>query len=177
MTPTNPIELFTPFLPTTYDFPKEESEHDRFILEHFTQIADVTNDKKIGSYVYAAENFNGNKFQYKTVLRKSTKHVRNGYQAITYFPSLVSGTYTALTTPQYPLVNVNNQLVITMLYGTASRPPTAVGANDGDYFSYFSQSDPRITFTFSDTTIVITTTTDLSMYSGFIVCEFLRDGT
>jgi hypothetical protein len=65
-------------------------------------------------------------------------------------------------------------MVITKLFGTASKPPTTPGS--GDYFQYNNEGDARISFTFSDTQVVITTTTDLSAYSGFIVVEYLRAG-
>lgn len=177
MTPTIPQNDFTPFLPTTYDFPKEEGLTAEFVCENFARFADVVNDKVIGNYVYATENFNGNKFSYKTVLHPKTSHVRNGFQSITYFPSLVSGVYTRSTDPQYPLTNVNDQLVITALYGAASKPPSALNAGDADYFQFNNRGDPRVIFDFSDTTITITTLVDLSAYSCLIICAYLRDGT
>jgi hypothetical protein len=177
MIPINPQEPFTPFLPTTYNIPEEDDRLHAFLVDQFCDFADVINDKVIGNFVYASENFNGDKFSYKTTLHPQTSHVRNGFQSITYFPSLVSGVFTRSTTPQYPLTNVNDQLVITQLYGTASKPPSALSAGDGDYFQYNNRGDPRITFDMSDTTITITTTTDLSAYSGFIIVKYLKDGT
>jgi hypothetical protein len=167
-TPTNPIEPFTPFIPSTYNVPEEEDRLKPWLGEKLSQFSDVINDKKIGAYTSNVSSQNGEKWGYS-----STKIVRDGYQAIAYISSLpASG---VLTIPS-PVNDVNSQFVITKLFGTASKPCSSVGAGNGNYFQYNCQGDSRITFTFSDTTIVITTTTDLSTYSGFIVCEFLRNG-
>lgn len=172
--PGNPSELFTPFLPTTFNVPEEEDRLKVFLVDRFANYADVINDKKIGIYSQASENFNGNKFFYKT-----TKVTRNGYQAIAFIPSLPNATTLTLTlssTPTYPVPNINNEFVITNLWGTASLPPTSTGAGDGDFFKYNNQGDSRISFTMSDIVIVITSTINLSAYSGFIVVEYLRNG-
>lgn len=172
--PTNPSELFSPFLPTTYNIPEEEDRLNTFLVDRFSGFADVINDKKIGLYVQNAENFNGEKWFYKT-----TQITRNGYQTIAYIPSLPNNTTLTLTTssnPAFPLLNVNPQFVVTNVFGSASKPCSATGAGDGNYFSFMSQGDGRITFTMSDTQIVIVTTTDLSGYIGFIVIEYLRNG-
>jgi hypothetical protein len=173
-TPTNPIEPFSPFLPSTYNIPEEEDRRRTFLVDKFSNFADVINDKKIGIYLQAAETLNGNKWFYLT-----TDRTRNGYQALAYIPSLPNNTtltLTIFTNPQYPIMDVNPQFVVSHVWGSASKPCSAVGAGDGDYFSYMAQGDSRISFTMSDTTIIITTTTDLSGYSGFIVIEYIRDG-
>lgn len=173
-TPINPQEPFTPFLPTTYNIPEEEDRGKAFLQDQFAQFADVVNDKKIGVYLQAAETLNGEKWFYNT-----TRITRNGYQAIAYissFPNAGTLTLTLTTIPQYPIENINDQFVVTHVWGSASLPCSAVGAGDGDYFSFMSQGDSRVTFTMSDTQIVITTTVDLRAYSGFIVIEFLRNG-
>ncbi len=170
--PPNPQELFSPFLPTTVNFPEEEDRQRTFFVDKFANYADVINDKKIGVYLQAAETFNGNKFFYKI-----TSRTRNGYQAIAYipsFPNIGTLTLTRETTPQYPIENINSQFVVTEVWGSASKPPTIPGS--GDYFSFFSEGNSKITFTMSDTTIVITTTANMTAYSGFIIVEYLRDG-
>ncbi len=165
MTPTNPQFDFTPFLPTSYDFPKDEDLVAEFICENFANFADVVNDKVIGAFTESAENINGTKWAYDT-----TKKIRNGYQAIARVASWIPQTI------PMPIGNINPQFIISLAYGSASLPCTAVGANDGDYFSFFSQGDVRIQFTMSDTEIVITTNGTTAGYSGFIVIEYIRDG-
>ena len=164
-TPTNPSELFTPFLPSTYNIPEEEDRLKIFLVDNFSDFADVINDKKIGTYVQDAESFNGDKFFYDT-----TKKLRNGYQAIARFKSFVSGSF------PMPIQDINPQWVISQVWGSASKPCTAVGAGNGDYFSFYGEGNSKIQFTVSDTTIVITTAVDMSMYSGFIIFEYIRDG-
>lgn len=168
-TPTSPQEPFTPFLPTTYNIPEAEDAQRTFLSDNFASLADVVNDKKIGLYMQAAETLNGNKFYFKT-----TGVTRNGYQSLLWIESLPNST---TITYDFPVSDVNDQFVITNLYGTASKPPSAVGAGDADYFAYMSEGNSKITFTATDITITITTTTNLSAYSGFIICEFLRNGT
>jgi len=173
-TPTNPYEQFTPFLPTTYNIPEEQDRKDVFLYDRFANFADVINDKKIGVYMQAFETLNGNKWFYKT-----TGRTRNGYQALAFIPSYPNTgvlTITRATVPQFPIPSINAQFVISDLWGTASKPCTAVGAGNGNYFSFMPQGDTRISFTMSDTTIVITTTVDLTAYNGFIIVEYIRDG-
>lgn len=170
--PTNPAEPFTPFLPATFNIPEEQDRLSSFLVDTFSSITDVLNDKKIGMYVQTAENFNGNKYFYKT-----TGVTRNGYQTIAYIPSYPNTSSLVLTSssnPQFPLTNVNNEFVVTHVWGSASKPPTTAGT--GDYFSFMAQGDSRISFTLSDTTLTITTTVDMSAYSGFIAIEYLRNG-
>jgi hypothetical protein len=172
--PLNPQEPFTPFLPTTYNIPEEDDRGKTFLQDQLAQFADVINDKKIGTYLQAAETLNGEKWFYNT-----TRITRNGYQAIAYIPSFPNSgtlTLTSTTMPQYPITDINDQFVVTHVWGSASLPCSSVGAGDGNYFSFMNQGDSRVTFTMSDTQIVITTTVNLSSYSGFIVVEFLRNG-
>lgn len=172
--PTNPQELFSPFLPATYNIPEEEDRLKPFLNDKLSGIADVVNDKKIGVYFDNAENFNGEKWGFLT-----TKKVRNGYQAIAYIPSF-PGPLTLPVANQItisnPISNINPQFIITHTWGSASLPCTSVGAGDGIYFSFFTEGNSQVTYTVSDTQIVINTTVDLSTYSGFIVIEYLRDG-
>ena len=171
-TPTNPQEPFTPFLPTTINFPEEEDRQAVFFVDKFSNYADVINDKRIGAYTQAAENQNGTKWSYDT-----TKKVRNGFQSITRIPSFTNGlTLTRTSDPQYPIGDVNDQFVISLVYGSASLPCSAVGAGDGDYFSFMEKGDTRISFTMSDTQIIITTDGARANYSGFIIIEYIRDG-
>ena len=164
-TPTNPINPFTPFLPSTYNLPEEEDRFKDWIGSNLSAITDVLNDKKIGMYVQNAENFNGDKFFYDT-----TRKVRTGFQSILRIPSFVSGSF------PLPITDVNPQLIVSHVWGSASKPCTAVGAGDGDYFSFFSEGNSNIQFTMSDTTVTITATGPMADYTGFIIIEYIRDG-
>jgi len=173
--PTNPQEPFSPFLPTTYNFPQEEDRAQTFIQDQLAYHSDVINDKKIGVYVQETPTLNGNKHWYAT-----PKITRNGYQSFVFINGLPNaGTLTidANTVPAYPIDDVQPEFLMWHLWGTASKPPSAQGAGDGDFFSFMNEGDARISFTMSDTTIVITTTVDLTQYFCFIVCEFIRAGT
>lgn len=165
MIPTNPSELFSPFIATTYNIPRDPESFKYFIEENLANYADVINDKKIGAYTQQAENFNGEKWIFDTPLK-----IRNGYQSIARISSFISETILM------PIGNINPQWVITHVWGSASKPCSSVGANDGDYFSFYSQGNSNISFTMSDTEIVITAAGPMSAYSGFIVIEYLRDG-
>jgi len=169
--PTSPSELFTPFLPTTYNIPIEGDTMMTFLNQHFANSADVINDKKIGTYVQAAENFNGNTFYYD-----STKVTRNGYQVLARIPSWIPQTLTLTTIPQYPIRNVNPQFIISHVWGSASLPCSAVGAGDGDYFSFYGSGNAKIQFTMSDVAIIITTNGTTAGYQGFIFIEYIRAG-
>lgn len=172
--PGSPIEPFSPFLPTTYNIPEEEERWKTFLVDRFSNFADVINDKHIGTYRQDAEVQNGFKFFYD-----SPKKTRNGFQVIARIPQFPNAGVLVLTqtsTPAYPLQDVNPQFVVTHVWGTANKPCSAVGAGDGDYFSFMSQGDTRISFAMTDISITITTTVDLTAYSGYIIIEFLRDG-
>jgi hypothetical protein len=161
--PTNPSVLFTPFIESTFNIPEEEDRLKAFLNDVLSNITDVVNDKKIGAYTDSVENFNGN-----TLIYITTTKVRNGYQSMVYIPSFISETITQ------PIPNINNQFVITKTWGSASLPPTTPGT--GDYFSFMPMGDTRISYTMSDTQIVITTDGARASYSGFIFIEYLRDG-
>ena len=163
--PTNPIEPFTPFLPSSYNMPEEEDRWSEWLGSNFSDISDVVNDKKIGAYTQSTENLNGEKWSYDT-----TSKVRSGYQAVARITSFVSQSI------PMPIGDVNPQFVISHVWGSASKPCTAVGAGNGDYFSFMAMGDSRISFTMSDTTITITTDGARAAYSGFIVIEYIRDG-
>jgi hypothetical protein len=178
--PTNPSELFSPFLPTTYNIPADKDTIDNFLEDTFARISDVTNDKTIGTFVQSSQNFSGEKWFYL-----DPKVTRNGYQAIYHFPSLPGPlslpvpnqiTIDLNSDPPFPITDIQPEFVVTHTWGSASLPNSAVGAGDGDYFSFMAQGDSRISFTLSDTTLTITTTVDLSAYSGFIVIQYLRRG-
>lgn len=172
--PTSPSELFSPFLPTTFNIPEEDDRLKAFLYDRFANNADVINDKKIGVITQASENFSGGKFFYKT-----TQITRNEFHTLAYIPSFPNTgvlTLTLTSSPQFPIVDINPEFVVTQVWGSASKPCSAIGANDGIYFSFYSQGDSRISFTMSDTTITITTTTDLSLYSGFIIIYYIRRG-
>lgn len=172
--PSNPMAPISPFLPTTQNIPEEDDRLKNFLNDKFSQFADVINDKKIGVIAQADENFNGNKIFYRV-----TGVTRNGYSTLAYIPSLPNTSTLTLTLssiPQFPIQDINTEFRITLSYGTASKPPTATGAGNGDYFTYTNKGDPRISWAMSDTTIVITTTTDLSGYSSFLFIDYLRNG-
>jgi hypothetical protein len=172
--PTTPSELFSPFLPTTQNIPEEEDTFKNFLNDKFSGFADVINDKKIGTISQASENFNGETWFYKVV-----GLTRNGFSTLAYIPSLPNTSTLTLTlssTPKFPIVDIDPNFVITLSYGTASKPPTATGAGNGDFFTYMNKGDSRISWTMSDLSITITTTTNLSAYSGFIVISYLRRG-
>lgn len=171
MIPTNPMELFTPFLPTTYNVPEVEDRLDVFLVDSLSNFADVINDKRIGTFTELTEAFNGEKWAYRI-----TSKIRNGYQAIAYVPSLPNTGTLVLTGSTFPIHNINQQFVVTQVWGSASKPPTAVGTGNGDFFSFFGQGNSKISFTLSDTTLTITTTVDLSAYIGLFVIQYLRDG-
>jgi len=172
---SNPSELFTPFLESSFNIPEEQDRLNTFLVDRFSNFADVINDKKIGTYVTGIENFNGEKWWYK-----STQITRNGYQTFAYIASYPNAgvlTLTLTTNPAFPINGIDPNFVITNLWGTASKPPTSKGSEDGDYFAFYTEGNSNITFTMSDTQIVITTTIDMTAYSGFIVIEYLRVGT
>lgn len=159
---------------TTYNIPEEEERWKVFLVDRLSVFADVINDKHIGTYRQDAEVQNGFKFFYDT-----TKKTRNGFQVVARIPQFPNAgvlVLNATSSPAYPLTDVNPEFVITHVWGSASRPCSAVGAGDGDYFSFMAQGDTRISFVMTDTTITITTTIDMTAYSGFIIIEFLRDG-
>lgn len=166
--PTNPSQLFSPFLPATFNIPEEDDRIKTFLNDKLSAISDVTNDKKIGGYTQDTESFNGEKWIYAT-----TKKVRNGYQTIIYIPALKNN---GTTTVANPISKIDSQFVVTHTWGSASKAPSYVGAGDGNYFSFNTLGNTNITYTVSDTTIAVTTTIDLTAYSCFIVIEYLRDG-
>lgn len=160
-----PRELFSPFLPTTFNIPEEDDRLKTYLNENLANFADVVNDKKIGAYTEDTISQNGNKFAYDT-----TKKIRNGFQVIARVKSFINQVI------PLPIQDVNPQFIVSLVYGSASLPCTAVGAGDGDYFSFMSAGDPRISFTMNDLNITIVTDGARASYSGFIVIEFIRDG-
>lgn len=163
-TPSNPIEHFSPFLPSTFNTP-EDPEHLRtYLSEKLSQFSEVINDKKIGVY-RPAETRNGEAWFYD-----STRTERYSYSAIVRVTSFVDQTIAL------PIKNVNPQFIISHVWGSASKPCSAVGAGDGDYFSFYGKGDSRIQFTMTDLTITITTDGTTAGYSGFVVIEYIRNG-
>lgn len=162
--PTNPSNLFSPFLEATFSIPVEQDRMSAYLNDKLSDITDVVNDKLIGSYTQNVQNFSGGKWIYDT-----TKKVRNGYQSIIRITSFV---------PQ--VINIpfpiNSQFIVSNIYGTASLPCTAIGAGDGRYFSFMSQGDARIQFQMTDLTLTITTNGTTAGYQGFIVIEYIHDG-
>lgn len=177
----NPVEQFSPFLPTTFNIPEEEDRFPSFIEENFANFSDLINSKKIGTVIDQVSVFNGELWGYV-----DPRVFRNGYTAMAYIPSYPNASTLTLTLPStpasagsvqnYPIPNVNPEFVITDLYGTASKPPSVTGEGDGNFFKFNNQGDSRISFTMSDDEIVITTTDDYTAYSGFIFISYLRNG-
>lgn len=162
--PTDPSNLFTPFLEATYNIPEEDDRMKVYLNDKLSSIADVLNDKMIGSFTQNTQDFSGAKFIYDT-----TKKVRNGYQALIRITSFIPQ---VITIP----FEISPQFIISEVYGSASLPCTAIGASDGVYFSFMSQGDVRIQFQMTDTTITITTNGTTAAYQGFIIISFLHDG-
>ncbi len=174
-------ELFTPFLPSTYNTPSPDDPKalQEFLGSTLSDFSDVVNDKKIGQYLEGTSVQNGEDWWYK-----NTKINRNGFQAMAFVQSLPGPATTPVANqliltlnsdPRFPIENINTEFVITSTWGDASRTPTSPG--NGDYFSFMNRGDPRITYDVSDNSLTITTTVDLSAYSAFFVIEFLRRGT
>ena len=165
--PQNPSNLFTPFIPSTFNVPEESDRLKSWLGEKLSQITDVVNEKKIGVYSENTENFNGELWIYDT-----TDKIRNGFQTVLRIESFVAG----VSTYPLPILDVNPQFIVTKVWGSASKPCSATGVGDGDYFSFFSEGNANIQFTMSDKEIVLTATAPMVNYTGFIVIEFLRDG-
>jgi hypothetical protein len=166
MTPKNPMESFTPYLPTTFNVPEENDRIRTFLYDRFAHISDVVNDKVIGAFTQNTVSQNGKKYSYDT-----TKKVREGSQYLIRIPSYPSAGVLNLSPPP----NINQQFVVFQVWGSASKPPTTLGT--GDYFSFYGSGNPKITFTFSDTAIVVTTVGLGTGYSGFICVDFISDGS
>jgi hypothetical protein len=171
---STPASPFSPFLPGTSSVPEEQDRLKTFLVDKLSVYADVINDKKIGVIGQEVENFDGMKWFYKV-----TGVTRNGYQSLVYISSLPNTSVLTLTltsSPGFPIQGIDPDFVISLIYGSASKPCSKIGAGDGDYFSFMAKGDSRISFTMSDTQIIITTTVDLSAYSGFIVVNYIRNG-
>lgn len=166
--PNNPAESFTPYLPTTFNIPEEQDRIRTFLYDRFAHMSDVINDKVIGAFTQDTEAINGQKWSYDT-----TKKSRAGYQALA---RVVAYPDTDVLMIPNPIPNVNQQLVITQVYGSASLPMTPGVPGSGEYFTFAPMGDPRVSFTLTDTTITITTTVDLSGYTGFIIISYIKDG-
>ena len=163
----NPREAFSPFLPATFNVPTEEDRLDVYLVDKLSQFSDVINDKTIGIFTQNVGLVNGNSYAYDT-----TSKTRTGYQYLARIASYPSNG--SITLPPPP--NLNNQVVIAQAWGSASKPPTSTPGT-GDYFSFFGSGNPKITFTFSDTAIVVTTSGLGSGYSGFIFVVYIPDGS
>jgi hypothetical protein len=167
-TPTNPQNDFSPFLPTTVNFPEEQERLKTFLVDLFAIYSDVINDKTIGAFTQSAEEFNGEKWIYD-----DPRRTRNGFSWVARVTQYPNTGVLILDSPN----NINEQFRVTHVWGSASKPCTAVGAGDGEYFSYFSEGNSRISFVMTDLTITITTTADMTAYDGYIIIEYVRDGS
>lgn len=166
-TPTNPSNLFSPFLPSTFNMPDGEGRSEEFLGKTFSQISDVVNDKVIGMFVQDSQTFNGHKYFYD-----DPKKLRNGYRFLLRVESYPNATTLVIPLP----IEINEQFVVSQVWGSASLPPSSIGAGDGEYFSFFSEGDSRITFVMTDLAVTITTTADMTAYSGFIIIDNILDG-
>jgi len=166
-TPTNPQNDFSPFLPTTVNFPEEQERLRTFLVDLFSQYADVVNDKTIGAFTESAQEFDGEKWIYD-----DPKVTRNGFRWVARVVQYPNTGVLVLDSPS----DINEQFRITHVWGSASKPCSAVGAGDGEYFSFFSEGNSRISFIMTDLTITITTTVDMTAFDGYIVVEYVRDG-
>jgi len=165
--PQNPQNDFSPFLPSTFNMPEEDDRISEFVGKTFSELSDVINDKVIGNFVQDAQNFNGHKYFYDT-----TKKLRNGFRFLLRVTSFPNAGVLIIPLP----ILVNNQFAISQAWGSASLPCTAVGAGDGEYFSFYSEGNTRITFVMTDLAVTITTTADMTAYSGFIIIDYILDG-
>lgn len=163
--PTNPINLFTPFLPSTFNAPEEDDRLKEWLGQKFSESSDVVNDKIIGNFVQDSENFNGHKYFYDT-----TKKLRNGYR---FLLRVVQYPNTGVLVIQLPFP-FTNQFMVSQVWGSASKPPTTPGI--GEYFSFYSEGNGRITFVMTDLAVTITTTADMTLFSGFIIVDYIKDG-
>jgi len=166
-TPSNPQNDFSPFLPSTYNVPEEQDRWSDFVGKTFSEVSDVVNDKIIGMFVQDSEQFNGHKFFYDT-----TKKLRNGFRFLLRVVSYPNAGPLVIPLP----IVVNPQFVVSQVWGSANKPCSAIGAGDGEYFSFYSEGNTRITFTMTDLAVTITTTANMTAYSGFIICDYVKDG-
>lgn len=164
-TPTNPQELFSPYLPAFVSVPEDEGRRRSFLTDQFSAIADVVNDKKIGAYTQSVSSQNGNKFSYDT-----TSKTRAGFQ---YLIRIVEYPDTGSLTLDVP-PEMSKQFAVFNVWGSASKPPTTPGS--GNYFSFYSEGNSKITFTFTDANITVTTVGLGTGYSGFLCIDFIADG-
>ena len=163
--PNNPSELFSPFLPATYTIPEDPDRLTTFLVDKLSLFAEVINDKNIGVWTDTVSSLNGNKFSYDT-----TSKVRTGYNYLARIDSYPSSGTIVLPVPP----NFNSQFALFQAWGSASLPATTPGT--GNFFSFMSQGDSRISFVFTDQSITITTTALGSGYSGFLCVSFISDG-
>jgi len=165
--PVNPIEIFSPFLPSTYNIPEEDDRLKEYLGSTFSDFSDVVNDKVIGMFVENFDNFNGHKFFYDT-----TKKLRNGYRFLLRILSFPNTSTLVITLP----TPFTQQFVVSQVWGSASKPPLTGIPRSGEYFSFYSEGNSRITFIMTELDVTITTTADMTAYSGFIICDYIRDG-
>jgi len=110
----------------------------------------------------------------------NTKETRNGYQSFVFINGLPNAgvlVIDANSDPAFPIDNIQPEFLMWHIWGTCSKPPSALNAGDADFFSFSNQGDSRISFTMTDLVLTVTTTVDLTQYYCFIVCEFIRAGT
>jgi hypothetical protein len=166
--PSSPIDPFSPFLPATYNVPEEQDRLRTFLVDKFSSHSDVINDKKIGMYLQSAETPNGNKIFYD-----DPRITRNGFQYLARVVAFPANGTIILPMP----ADINPQWVLFQAWGSASKPPSALLAGDGDFITFVNAGNPKITFNLSDLFITITTVGLGNGYTGFIILDYIRDGT
>lgn len=164
-------ELNTPFLPTSIIIPEEEDRLSVFLVDILTDTTYALNNKTIGIFS-SVEKYNGENWNYGSTTAQ-VKKVRNGFQIIIYIPSLPN---TNILELDQTIRGINENFIMTLCYGTASQLVNSNTSTPGDYFSFMNKGDSRISFTISDTQVIITTTTDLSTYQAYIVMEYIKAG-
>lgn len=165
--PPNPNFPFSPFLPSTYNSPKESDKLVEFIDKTLSEITDVVNDKVIGMFIENTNTYNGHKYFFDT-----PKKTRNGYRMLLRVKSYPNTGSLVIPIP----ISINPQFVVSQIWGSANKPCSAIGAGDGDYFSFMAQGDSRISFVMTDLSVTITTTADMTLYQGYIIIDSILDG-
>ncbi len=166
----NSNNSFTPFLPSTYNVPEEEDRRVEWLGSNLSDISDVVNDKVIGMFLQDSSTFNGHKYFYDT-----TRKLRNGFRFLLRVKSYPNAGPLVIPLP----IIFTPQFIVSQVWGSASKPPilTPVPIPDsGEYFSFYSEGNSRITFVMTERQVTITTTADMTQYSGMIIIDYIKDG-
>lgn len=165
-------ESTTPFISPNVQVPIEEDRRRVFLIDTFTSVIDSLNAKEIGIY-YPQEVLNGEEW----FMPNNPKKQRDGYRTVVPFPALPN--ITTLTLP-HNIPNIEIGFTITHLYCTASNFATNPGAprvNRGDYFQIAGDGDSRLKLYMDNVNVYLTSTIDLSAYTGIVVIEYVKEAT